>query len=145
MVRVVDDPVMLKIKALDEKKATAGPDWFNLPRTDLTPELKRDLQILRMRDVLDPKRHYKKDNTREKFPEFSQVGTIIEGPTEYFSARLSNKDRKRTLAEEVLENEKASGRFKKKYAEVQALKTSGKKAHYKRVVSMRKRSKILDP
>ncbi|RKF80465.1 rRNA-processing protein fcf2 [Golovinomyces cichoracearum] len=145
VVRVVDDPVMLKIKALDEKKATAGPDWFNLPRTDLTPELKRDLQILRMRDVLDPKRHYKKDNTREKFPEFSQVGTIIEGPTEYFSARLSNKDRKRTLAEEVLENEKASGRFKKKYAEVQALKTSGKKAHYKRVVSMRKRSKILDP
>ena len=39
-----------------DKKATSGSEWYNLPRTSLTPELKRDLQLLKMRSVLDPKR-----------------------------------------------------------------------------------------
>ena len=94
-----------------------------------------------MRSVLDPKRHYKKDGSRKDFvPEFSQVGTIIEGPTEYFSARLSNKDRKRTLVEEILAKEEETQRFKGKYNEIQAAKTSGKKAHYKAVQAQRRRS-----
>lgn len=58
---------------MQEKKATAGPSWYNLPRTDLTPELKRDLQLLKMRNTLDPHRHYKKENSKAKAPEFSQV------------------------------------------------------------------------
>lgn len=122
-----------------EKKPHAGSDWYDLPRTNLTPELKRDLQLLRMRSVLDPKRHYKKDNSNKNFvPEFSQVGTIIEGPTEYFSARLSNKERKRTLVEEVLEGEKNSQRFKSKYRDIQEAKVSGKKAHYKALKAKRR-------
>ncbi|KAH8803150.1 Fcf2 pre-rRNA processing-domain-containing protein [Xylogone sp. PMI_703] len=114
-----------------DKEASAGPQWFNLPKTVLTPELKRDLQLLRLRSVLDPKRHYKKEDSRAKPPPFSQVGTIIESPVEYFSARLSNKERKKTLTEEVLAGEKETGRFKRKYAEIQAVKTSGKKASWK--------------
>ena len=90
-----------------------------------------------MRDVLDPKRHYKKEGSKPQIPEYSQVGTIIEGPTEYFSARLSNRDRKRTLVEEVLAGERTSGRFKSKYNEIQEAKTSGKKAHYKKMKAMR--------
>ena len=109
-----------------------------MPRTDLTPELKRDLQLLRMRSVLDPKRFYKKENKKAQVPEFSQVGTIIEGPTEYFSARLSNKERKRTFADEVLAGESNTGRFKSKYNEIQAAKTSGKKNHYKALQARRK-------
>jgi len=124
------------------KKATAGSQWFNLPRTVLTPELKRDLQLLHMRGVLDPKRHYKKEGSKPNIPEFSQVGTIIEGPTEFFSGRLSNKDRKRTFVEEVLNTEKASGRFKNKYGEIQATKTSGKKAHYKSLQAKRSGSRV---
>ncbi|KAI0200697.1 Fcf2-domain-containing protein [Astrocystis sublimbata] len=117
-------------------KADAGAQWFNLPATDLTPELRRDLQLLRMRDVLDPKRHYKKDNSRG-IPDFSQVGTIVPGPTDYFSARLTKKDRKRTLLADVLETEDATRRFKTKYGEIQAVKTSGKKAHYKQMMKKR--------
>jgi hypothetical protein len=126
------------VNLLQDKKATAGLNWYNLPRTNLTPELKRDLQLLRMRDVLDPKRHYKKEGSKPQVPEFSQVGTIIEGPTEFFSARLLNRDRKRTLVEEVLAGENASHRFKSKYDEIQAAKTSGKKAHYKKMKALRK-------
>ncbi|TVY53638.1 rRNA-processing protein fcf2, partial [Lachnellula cervina] len=141
-IRRVEDPVAVKAKAAEAKKATAGSDWYNLPKTNLTPELKRDLQLLRMRAVLDPKRHYKKEGSKPQIPEFSQVGTIIEGPTEFFSARLTNKDRKRTLVEEVLEGEKATQRFKSKYREIQEVKTSGKKAHYKRMKDLRRGKKI---
>ncbi|TVY83610.1 rRNA-processing protein fcf2 [Lachnellula suecica] len=140
-VRRVEDPVAVKAKAEKAKKATAGSDWFDLPKTNLTPELKRDLQLLRMRSVLDPKRHYKKEGSKPQVPEFSQVGTIIEGPTEFFSARLSNKDRKRTLVEEVLEGEKATQRFKSKYKEIQEAKTSGKRGHYKKMRAARRGAK----
>lgn len=106
----------------------------------MTPELKRDLQLLRMRSVLDPKRHYKKDNNRKSdVPEFSQLGTIIEGPTEFFTARLTNRERKRTFVEDVLASEKKSQRFKSKYNEIQLAKTSGKKAHYKALKAQRAR------
>ncbi len=90
-----------------------------------------------MRNVLDPKRHYKKDNGKAQAPEFSQVGTIIEGPTEYYSSRLLNRDRKKTFVEEVLAAEEENGRFKRKYSDIQALKTSGKKAYYKKLQDKR--------
>ncbi|KAL3425780.1 hypothetical protein PVAG01_02571 [Phlyctema vagabunda] len=135
-IRRVDEPV--KVSSSKDKKADAGPAHFNMPRTVVTPELKRDLQLLKMRAVLDPKRFYKKENAKAQIPEFSQVGTVIEGPTEYFSARLSNKDRKRTFVEEVLAGEKDNKRFKSKYGEIVASKSSGKKAHYKKLKEMRR-------
>lgn len=66
-----------------------------------------------------------------------QVGTIVEGNTEFYSARLPNKDRKRTFVEEVLAGEAETGRFKRKYNEVQTAKTSGKKAYYKALKAKR--------
>ncbi|XXH04925.1 Vacuolar protein sorting-associated protein 16 [Hypoxylon texense] len=118
-------------------KTDAGPSWYNLPKTDLTPQLKKDLQLLRMRDVLDSKRFYRKDSSRPLVPEFSAVGTIIEGPTDFFNARLTKKERKRTLLEEVLETEDVTRKFKSKYGEIQAAKTSGKKGHYKKMMEKR--------
>ncbi|OAX79262.1 hypothetical protein ACJ72_06419 [Emergomyces africanus] len=122
-----------------KEKPTAGSDWFDLPKTNLTPELKRDLQLLRMRPVLDPHRHYKKDNRKAKAPDYSQVGTIIEGPTEFFSSRIPKKLRKRTFVEEAMATEKETGRFRRKYEEIQSAKTSGKTAHYKAVKAKRSR------
>ncbi|KAI1484251.1 Fcf2-domain-containing protein [Daldinia eschscholtzii] len=130
-------PEVRKSKKEMAVKADAGPSWFNLPRTDLTPELKKDLQLLRMRDVLDPKRFYRKDNTRALVPQFSSVGTIVEGPTDFFNARLTKKERKRTLLEEVLETEDATRKFKSKYGQIQEVKTSGKKGHYKKMMEKR--------
>lgn len=120
-------------------KPTAGDDWFNLPKTEMTPELKRDLQLLRMRSVLDPKRHYKKEGGKANPPEFSQVGTIVEGPTEFFSARIAKKDRKRTFVEEAMALERETRRFESRYNDIQATKRSGKKAFYKNLRSKRSR------
>ena len=112
-------------------QTTAGPAWFDLPKTKVTKELKRDLQLLHMRNVLDPKRHFKKENKKVTSPEFSQVGTIVEGPTEFFSARVPRKQRTKTLAAELLADQSAKKRFKSKYGELQGLKRAGKKTYSK--------------
>ncbi|KAI1144104.1 Fcf2-domain-containing protein [Hypoxylon sp. FL0543] len=138
----VRTPEVRKSKKEMAVKADAGPSWFNLPRTDLTPQLKKDLQLLRMRDVLDAKRFYRKDSSRPLVPEFSSVGTIVEGPTDFFNARLTKKERKRTLLEEVLETEDTTRKFKSKYGEIQGAKTSGKKGHYKKMMEKRYGRKV---
>lgn len=130
---------------VQEKKATAGSDWFNMPRTEMTDELRRDLQLLKMRNVLDPKRHYKKSDSKSDVPAFSQVGTIIEGPTEFYSGRINKKDRHRTLVEEVLAQEEQTGKFKGKYENIIKSKTSGKKAFYKALQEKRRKGKVVKP
>ncbi|KAJ5966046.1 hypothetical protein N7481_012760 [Penicillium waksmanii] len=124
-----------------QEKTTAGPEWFDLPKTVMTTEFKRDLQLLRMRSVLDSKRHYKKENGKAKAPEFSQVGTIIQGPTEFFSGRIAKKDRKKTFVEETMSTERQNRKFESKYRDIQATKTSGKKAYYNNLKAQRKRTK----
>ena len=110
-----------------------------MPRTTLSPGVKSDLHLLKLRGVLDPQRHYRSESIRPSAPEFSQLGQIIQGPTEYFSSRLPNKERKKTLVEEVLANEQFTSRFKRKYNEIQASKTSGKKAYYKNLKAKKSR------
>lgn len=92
-----------------------------------------------MRSVLDPKRHYKKENGKAKLPEFSQVGTIIEGPTEFFSGRIAKKDRKKTFVAEAMALERENRRFESKYGDIQKTKQSGKKSFYNNLRAKRNR------
>jgi hypothetical protein len=119
----------------------AGPNWFNMPRTNLTPELKKDLQLLRMRSVLNPGQFFKTDRKKDPVPEFCQVGTIISGPTDPASSRLTRKERKRTIVEEVLDSNDVMSKFKTRYGKIQTNKISGRKAHYKRVVAERRKGR----
>jgi hypothetical protein len=111
---------------------------FGLPRTKLTPQLKRDLQLIHMRAVLDPKRMYKRQGSF-KIPEYSEIGTVIEGPTEFFSSRLSKPRRSNTLLAETLMTESKAGKLKSKYAQLQKQQRSGKKAFYRSLVARRKK------
>lgn len=90
-----------------------------------------------MRGILDPK--HQKKALRAQAPEFAQVGEIISGPTEIYSARMTNKERKNTMLEEVMSTYNES-KFTDKYAGIQKKKSSGKKAFYKGVVSQRRRN-----
>lgn len=50
------------------KNQTAGPSWFDLPapaEADL-PRLHREVEALRLRNQLDPKRFYRKDDGEGK-------------------------------------------------------------------------------
>lgn len=42
------------------------------------------------------------DQTLAPIAKTAQIGTVIEGPTEYFSARLTKKQRKQTIVDEIL-------------------------------------------
>ena len=112
-----------------------------MPKTIPTETLKRDFQLLEMRSVLDPHRHYKKDSRKGKLPAFSQTGTVIQGPTEWHSGRINKKDRARNFVEEAMGVEREGGRFKRKYTEIQEKKTSGRTSHYKKVLAKRKSKK----
>lgn len=123
----------IPLKNIKAKKPdTAGQQWFDLGKPEMTPELKRDLQLLKMRHVLDPKRFYKKEDAPSKY---FAVGTIQSDPTEFFSNRLSKRQRKQTLAEEVLSTR--SDYFKSKYRDIQKAKTSGRRKHQKKLRDMR--------
>lgn len=115
------------------KPETAGKDWFDLGKPEMTPELKRDLQLLKMRHALDPKRFYKKENA--PMSEYFAVGTLKEDASEFYSARISRKNRKKTLAEEILASKPEY--FKSRYQKIQDSKRSGRKKHLKNIRNMR--------
>ena len=116
---------------------TSDNGWFNMKQPEMTPEIKRDLQIIKQRSALDPKRHYKKD--KWQIPKFFQMGTIIEGNTEFYSSRLKRKERGKTMVEELLHDDNTKKYFKRKYHEIQQSKTSGRKGFYKKVKNARKK------
>lgn len=89
-----------------------------------------------MRSLLDPK--HQKKALRSSAPEYSQVGEIIQGPTEFYSARLTRKERKRTMLEAAM-SEHDSVKLQTKYAGIQKSKTSGKNSFYQNVVTQRRK------
>jgi Fcf2 pre-rRNA processing. len=92
-----------------------------------------------MRDVVAMgKQFFKKDNRKDFVPEYCQVGTIIAGATDGVSGRLTRKERKRTIVEEVLSSDSVS-KYKRKYHEIQEHKKSGRKGYYKKLMAARKR------
>lgn len=130
------DPIQLKVPKKKQDQ-DAGDKWFNIKEPEITPSMRRDLTLIKQRGALDPKRHYKKD--KMEISKFFQMGTIIEGNTEFYSSRLSNKDRGNNLVEEILNDDDSKKYFKRKYSEIQQSKTSGGKAHYKKVRDKRKK------
>ncbi|CAK9810306.1 Deoxynucleotidyltransferase terminal-interacting protein 2 [Anthophora plagiata] len=94
---------------------------------ELTPEVKHDLQVLRMRSVLDPKHFYKK-NDLKALPRYFQIGKIIDTPVDYYSGRLTKKERKKTIVDELMADAQFSKYNKRKYKEIIEEK---KKLHYK--------------
>ncbi|KAF9147352.1 hypothetical protein BG015_011031 [Linnemannia schmuckeri] len=117
----------------EEREKTTGKKWFDMPQQVLTPELRRDLQILKLRNVLDPKRFYKREEKgKPRFPKYFQVGTIIEGNTEFYSSRLSKKERATTITGEVMKDIAGRDYYKRKFDEIQVAKQSGGKKFNKK-------------
>ncbi|KAI8081708.1 Fcf2 pre-rRNA processing-domain-containing protein [Halteromyces radiatus] len=133
----VDTKSLTRKERQQEREKTAGKGWFDMPLVDMTPEIKRDLQILKMRHVLDRKRHYKKMGKNELNSKYFQMGTIIEGATEFFSSRINRKDRRQTIADELMADMEQQDYYKRKYVEAQDRHTSGGKSHYKKVKAKR--------
>ncbi|VFQ81370.1 unnamed protein product [Cuscuta campestris] len=115
------DPKKLRILRRKEVKDTTGKNWFDMPAPTITPELKHDLEILKMRDALDPKKHYKKGASKSKaLPKYFQVGVVIEPASEFYSSRLTKKERKATLADELVSDAHLAEYRKRKVREIEA-------------------------
>ncbi|KAL0408926.1 UNVERIFIED_CONTAM: rRNA-processing protein fcf2 [Sesamum radiatum] len=88
------DPRKLNKLSKKQVKDTAGKNWFDMPAQTITPELKKDLQLLK-------------------------VGTVIESATEFFTGRLTKKERKTTLADELLSDGNLREYRKRKVREIE--------------------------
>jgi len=88
-----------------EKESSKGAKWFNMKHAEMTDEEKRDLKILKMRKALDPKTFYKGDDMKG-LPRFFQKGTVVESKAEFYSSRIPKKQRKQTLADELMADAK---------------------------------------
>jgi len=95
---------------------TAGSDWFDMAQAEMTDERQQDLEILKMRKVLDGKTFYKK-NDMEALPKYFQVGTVVENATDFYSDRIPKKMRKQTLVDELMQDEQFKSQQKKKFRE----------------------------
>ncbi|KAF5360403.1 hypothetical protein D9756_004769 [Leucocoprinus leucothites] len=113
------------------KKQTAGPDWFDMPvplEADL-PRLHREYEASRLRNQLDPKRFYRKDESEGKgikgLPKYFAVGKIVATESPFggsSSDNLPRNQRKRTLVDELIEDAEAKRYAKKKFNELQSIR-----------------------
>ncbi|KAK6159640.1 hypothetical protein DH2020_003021 [Rehmannia glutinosa] len=95
-----NDPKKLNKLLKKQVKDTAGKNWFDMPAQTITPELKKDLQLLK-------------------------VGTVIESASEFFTGRLTKKERKATLADELLSDGTLRHYRKRKVQEIEEVNRPG--------------------
>ncbi|KAL5213008.1 hypothetical protein ABZP36_023855 [Zizania latifolia] len=119
------DPRKANKLARKNVKDTTGKGWFDMPAPTITPELKKDLEILQLRHVMDPKRHFKRSGKSKALPKYFQVGTVIEPASEFFSSRLTKRERKTTLVDELLSDQHLKNYRMRKVREIQESRTPG--------------------
>jgi Fcf2 pre-rRNA processing len=85
---------------------SAGAAWFDMRPTEMTDEVKYDVAVIRNRSALDPKRFYKSMDWKKKQgpSPMIQVGTVIEGSSEFYSSRLTQAQRRANVTDELLAN-----------------------------------------
>ncbi|KAF3435502.1 hypothetical protein FNV43_RR22591 [Rhamnella rubrinervis] len=89
-----NDPKKLNRLLRKQLKDTSGNSWFDMTAPTITPELQKDLQLLK-------------------------VGTVIESSLDFFSSRLTNKERKATLADELLSDHTLGDYRKRKVRDIE--------------------------
>jgi hypothetical protein len=110
-------------------KNDAGRDWFGMAPTPVTDELKRDLALIRNRNYLDPKRFYKSSDATGKVV---QLGTVIEGAAEFYSSRLTKKQRRGNLTEEIMADPAVATYAQDKFQKMQHAKAKTANRKYKK-------------
>lgn len=130
-IRPVDDAKLRRKEARAAAKERLEK-WYGLPRQKLTPELEKELQVIKMRASIDPKRFYKA-NDSQKLPEYFAMATEVGGGMAPAGLQATTRDVNprsgRSLLDEVMRDQRAQEWSSKKYAEAeearQASRNSG--------------------
>lgn len=128
-----------KLKRKKEKAMTKGKGWFDMKAPEMTDEAKMNLEMLKMRKALDPKRFYK-NNDMKGLPKFFQFGKVVESAADFYHSRVPKKKRKANLVQELLADAEFRQYNKRKYVEIQEAKKKGD-GPYKRMKRLKKKKK----
>lgn len=105
------------LRKAEERRRNAGPGWHDIPERELTPEQRRELKLLKLRGAMDPKQHYRAADS-SKLPTRFHFGTVIEGPSEFYSGRLTRKERRANFTQEVLGDDAVKAYAKRKFRSI---------------------------
>jgi len=82
------------------KEKTTGKKWFDMSKPEITEDIKNDLQMLKYRSVLDNKTFMKGSDRRGH--KYFQIGTIMDSAEDFYSSRLTKKQRGKGLVDELM-------------------------------------------
>ncbi|KZT27418.1 Fcf2-domain-containing protein [Neolentinus lepideus HHB14362 ss-1] len=126
-----DGKVLTKKEQKELKKKAKGPGYFDLPThaPEELPRLYREVEALRLRNQLDPKRFYRKEEGEGKgikgLPKQFAIGTILPTKTPFGTQSRDNLPkaaRKRTIVDELVDDAEAKSYAKKKFRELQTVR-----------------------
>ena len=106
-----------ELRKAENRRRDAGPGWHHIPERELTPDQRRELKLLKLRGAMDPKQHYRAADS-SKLPTRFHVGTVIEGPAEYYSGRLFRRERRPNFTQEVLGDDAVRAYAKRKFRSI---------------------------
>jgi Fcf2 pre-rRNA processing len=109
---------LVPVEKVDLTKQTKKlmDEYFTLKPTQITPEVEKELHIIRNRHVLDPKRFYKKQKLDLKL---FQMGEIIGGDDDFKRDQMTRKQKQLSIVDELLNDQKSREYMKRKVGEVQ--------------------------
>lgn len=100
-----------------QKEETTGKGWGDMPRQELTEEVKADLKAIQLRNFIYPNRFYKSSDLK-KLPKYFQIATIVSDKNEPQNMRLTKKQKKGSIAEQFLKEDTEKNFSKRKYEKV---------------------------
>lgn len=119
------------------KKPPREKQYFDFESTEMTDSVRHDLEVLRLRTFINPKKHYKGSDHRWK-PEKFQVGTVVLPAHEYYSQAGSKRQLKQGALAALKGDQGTRAYMKRKFMEAQEVAQAGGKKSYKRKMKQRR-------
>ena len=112
------NPLKIKPEEPKPKDDTSGADWFNMPRTELTDDQRRDWETLKLRNVFS-KGATNMAKLSENPSPYVQFATVKENKFEGRGERLTRKERAMTITEEIAKDQSVVDYIEKAYSKIE--------------------------
>lgn len=98
-------------------------------RSPTAEAMRREVQAIRLRNAMDPKRFYRGGSGDKGMPKFAQLGRVISSAAQPAST-LGRQERGRTVVEELVKDAQASSYAKRKFQEQNVKRTPGQRSNF---------------